>query len=222
MKACANFIQLNKYIPPLLVREVRNLVLSCVDRQQDIFHNHDEDGRHIFRYPKVQYKIIRGKVCLLGIDEVTEAVANLKIPSKWDLNGYKAYVKSRRILYNDLRMFVDGTFHLYEFVTPWVALNKENYQKYRELKENCSIFKQRRFLEKLLRNEIITVAKGIKSQLRGKIEVKVFNPTLVRVSFKNVPFMGFYLAFATNVYIPPLLGIGRCVSHGFGTIKRIN
>ena len=81
MKACVNFIRLNKYIPPMLCREVRDQILKEV-KNKDIFHNHYDDGSYIYRYPHIQYKIICGKICILGIGDGAEEVANLKIPYK--------------------------------------------------------------------------------------------------------------------------------------------
>jgi hypothetical protein len=218
MQACANFVKLSRYLSPMLTRAVRNQILFILNKSEDLFHNHKPDGRVFYRYPKVQYKVINGKICVLGIgEEATQKVANLQIPYTWELDGCRIRVKDQKIFYNDLKMSEGGDY-IYDFITPWVAMNQKNFQKYQEL---GSEKEKKEFLEKLLRNELISVAKGIQYQIKERISVTVFRPKSVKVPFKDTFFMGMYLSFRCNLNIPSLLGIGRCVSHGFGTIKKV-
>ena len=53
--------------------------ISNLNRDKILFHQHAPNGGLIFKYPLVQYKIIRGEGLLVGINKGAQAIAELEI-----------------------------------------------------------------------------------------------------------------------------------------------
>jgi hypothetical protein len=105
----------------------------------------------------------------------------------------------------------------YEFLTPWLALNQQNAKKFYDLKGKAE---RDAFMQKLLTTRLLTLAKSLDYRITAPItcEAKVrFRRD--RIGAENL--MVFKGTFRTNLCIPDYLGIGRSVSQGYGTIKRI-
>ena len=54
-------------------------VIANRNKDKSIFHQHTTDGKAIFRYPLIQYKIIEGEGFLVGFRNGAKAIVNLKI-----------------------------------------------------------------------------------------------------------------------------------------------
>ena len=65
------------------------------------------------------------------------------------------------------------------------------------------------------------MSKGLDYIVPGPIKVDI--PTLkeVNTSLKRNPMLVFFGKFEVNFKIPDYLGIGKSVSRGFGTVKRL-
>ncbi len=49
-----------------------------------------------------------------------------------------------------------------------------------------------------------------------QVEIELYP---LKVLYKDVPLLGFKGLFESNFLIPDYLGVGKVVSHGFGTVK---
>ncbi|MBI5193499.1 MAG: CRISPR-associated endonuclease Cas6 [Nitrospirae bacterium] len=182
-------------------------------------HHHNADGSFIYRYPCIQYKVINGICLLLGFQEGIEVIKKtfdqlglINLNGKWEeilskgLESYTAYfsISSEQIPYS--------------FLTPWLALNETNYDKYQRL---GSWDKRKELLEKILIGNIISMSKSLSYTVPGPIKANIINIKEVQTSLKGTPMLGFLGAFSVNFEIPDYWGIGKSVSRGFGTVKSI-
>jgi hypothetical protein len=112
---------------------------------------------------------------------------------------------------------IDHKIESYEFLTPWIALNQENYLDFEKLDE-----KERKIkLEKILIGNILSFLKGVNCFIDWKLEVKLGEIKTVKVKVHRNEFVGFLCEFEANISLPELIGVGKSVSKGFGTIGRL-
>jgi hypothetical protein len=111
---------------------------------------------------------------------------------------------------------VTETTSMYEFLTPWLALNQQNAKKFYDLKGKPE---RDAFMQKILTGHLGTLAKSIDYDLPAPLSCESrVRFRRERIHRENV--MVFLGTFQTNLTIPDFLGIGQSVSAGFGTIRR--
>ncbi len=181
-----------------------------------LFHNHDDQGGFRYRYPLVQYKIIAGRVHILGIREGGEALCRLFL----DLDHLE--IESRIIPLRE-KQIIRGKKELgwvtepltYQFLNPWLALNQANHHKWHDSEDE----ERQALLERTLTGNILSMAKGLDHFISERFLVKGrFRP--VEVRFKNKPMIAFRGQFQTNVLIPDLLGLGKSCARGYGAVRQ--
>ena len=106
----------------------------------------------------------------------------------------------------------------YEFITPWMAFNQKNFDKYKSEIQGSSDEKRVEFLSRILIGNILSFAKSIDWWIEEEIKVI---PVLkdINVNFKSMNMIGFKGFFFTNIVLPEDIGLGQSSSRGFGTIK---
>ena len=105
----------------------------------------------------------------------------------------------------------------YQFLSPWMALNQENYEKYKIMNR----FEQMQSLKHILRENLKTISKGFDYTIPDIEDVKVDgNFVKKEVNFKNMKMVCFTGSFLTNFYLPEFLGIGKQVARGFGVVRK--
>jgi hypothetical protein len=67
-------IQLDQNFPSYDIPKLRAAIIEKTKRESDLFHNHLEDGKSIYRYPLIQYKIKDRKPCLICLAEATDDI----------------------------------------------------------------------------------------------------------------------------------------------------
>ncbi|MFH1288560.1 MAG: CRISPR-associated endonuclease Cas6 [bacterium] len=183
-------------------------------------HNHEAGGKCIYRYPKVQYKIL-DKVPLLvgiqdGVDSVWKIFENI---SRLDLDNKEYEIFDKRSFLKQNSLICVDKHTSYSFLTPWLALNEENHKKYREM-ENWEDKKE--LLKKILVGNIISMSKSLGYTVPSPIRADIKNVKEIHTSLKGTPMLGFLGTFSVNFEIPDYWGIGKSVSRGFGTVKRLD
>ena len=101
---------------------------------------------------------------------------------------------------------------------PLLALNEKNYEKYQCLGTQAKKIEQ---LEKILIGNIISMSKSLGYTVPAPIEANIIKIRETRTSLKGTPMIGFLGTFSVNFEIPDYWGIGKSVSRGFGTVKRL-
>jgi len=183
-------------------------------RDNPLAHQH-LDGSLVYTYPRVQYKVIDGAPIIWGIAEASRI-----IPSLVDGIEHMTLGKSRyEVIDVEVR---EATVSLgevsqpiaYGFVTPWLALNQENYSLFKTMMD----WRERKqLLNQILVGNTLSMAKGLRLVVGKRLMVRTrLDP--VKVIYKGVPHLGFLGDFQMNYRLPPLIGLGKGVSRGFGCV----
>lgn len=67
-------IHFDKPIMAYDIRKFRGAVIEKTKGQSDLFHNHGADGKSIYRYPLIQYKVIDKRPMVLCLNEATDDI----------------------------------------------------------------------------------------------------------------------------------------------------
>lgn len=189
-------------------------------RNRPEFHGHRGD-RLIYKHPLIQYKVFGGSALVIGLKEgayLLKAVPEIECLELY----YQRYPVVNQNTINAIVAFgLTDKMISYSFLTPWIGLNKENYQLYLQLKQRGS--DTHNFLNKILIGNIISMCKAVSYTANDTIRIrsvmKEYTPVEVK---KNVELLTFKGEFEANFLIPDFWGIGGKVSLGYGTVKRKN
>lgn len=182
-----------------------------------LLHNHGEKGRELYRYPLVQYKVLRRVPTVValeeGIPEVYPLVMErqeLRLGDRVCPCGHLEIALSEGTVGDAAETF------RYRFLSPWFGLNQENYRRYQEADEE----EKKQLLRRVLTGNLLSLSKGLGITVQRRLEAE---PRLEEraVRFKEETVMGFVGEFSANFLIPDLLGLGKSVSRGFGAVKRV-
>jgi hypothetical protein len=185
-------------------------------KEYPILHHHIEEAGYLYTYPRVQYKILEGTPVILGIEEgaavlkkISDDITELKLGK----SRYKVESIQMTQLNADFGPCRENNH--YKIVTPWLALNPSNYERYNDIKD----WKEKKeFLNGILVGNILSMCKSLDYVVTSKLYVhsRLFDE---EVEFKGVHLIGFTGEFRVNFEIPDFFGLGKGVSQGFGTIK---
>jgi hypothetical protein len=201
----------NSSKPPFVRGFVGKLMASS-----PLVHHHNED-RLVYTYPRVQFKVIGGQVKVLGIAEGSSIVAELGEM----LQGCDVMIGDEHLQISE--MAVEPTFSYfgfsdeklaYCFISPWLALNEQNYHLYLSQK----LQKRTELLRRILIGNILSMAKGLGIIVSREVWGEPY-VTEHEVCLKGNRMLGFLGTFSSNFFLPELAGLGKSVSRGFGTIQ---
>lgn len=180
-----------------------------------ILHHHIKEAGYVYTYPRVQYKIISGTPIVFGLEEGAEVVKKISSDIDELLLGKQTYrIEEKRIIEKMQEFGKIKEHKQYKFITPWLALNEENYGQYKKINKKNQIL----LLNRILIGNILSIAKAFDYVVLSKLTVKT-NVKPTKVQSKGIPLIGFVGEFRINFDLPDLIGIGKSVSRGFGTIK---
>ena len=190
-----------------------------------LLHNHYDNGsggsapRFRHQYPLVQYKVLQGVPTLVALDEGAELLNSLFLQMKTICIANQTYeINAKHITHRRVEAGYAETLHTYRFETLWMALNQENYRKYNQQAKPA----QTAMLNKIAVGNILSFFKQLglflepQQRLMAKLDV-----TPKSTQFKNQSMIAFAGTLIVNALLPDGIGIGKAVSRGFGTIKRI-
>lgn len=178
------------------------------------FHHHDDKP---YRYPLIQYKRIKDKLFVLGIDNYAKLVFE-RISGLQSITLSKKTIPITNIVFKNTTHTITAEITQYSFSSPWIALNTENYAKFKSLDGQF----RRRFLEDILTGNLLSMLKGIGIKIDYRLYVQIKWYKAVPIIAHEHRFLGFYAKFVTNLSLPAYIGIGKSVSKGFGMIHKID
>jgi len=182
-----------------------------------LLHHHIENERFLYKYPFIQYKIIKKNPMIVIIKdgiEIFQEICNQI--SEITLNNETFKIIEKIIKLKDVDFGLRNTLINYKFLTPYLALNQENYEKYLK----ASYKEKKIILEKILIGNILSISKSLDYVVFSEIKVNT-KLKCIKTKLKDTPFIGFLGQFSVNFSLPDYIGLGKSVSRGFGTIKRI-
>lgn len=205
----------NLNITPRYSEKIRGY-LGNKYKENDFMHNHNKD-KFIYRYPLVQYKVIKNAPMIIGINDAAKMVANIGLEEdNFILNGvnYDNLESSsikKPCTFGAVEDYID-----YKFETPWIALSQKNNPIYKEANQ----MEKEEILKKILIGNIISMSKGLNYTIEEKINCWI-DLKEIEVNLKGIKHTAFLGLFKVNFNIPDYLGIGKSVSRGFGTVRAI-
>ena len=187
------------------------------ERQEgSLLHNHGVEGKDIYRYPLVQYKVLQNHPVVVALEEGIDVLYPLVMERETLLLAGREYPCGHtEIEWKETEIGdTDQIFH-YSFRTPWFGLNQNNFARYSRATDN----EKQELLKHILIGNILSLSKGLGVKVERQLKLQTdLQP--VSVSFKRETVLGFYGSFSVNYRIPNALGLGKSVSRGFGTVER--
>ena len=182
-----------------------------------LLHNHFEDGSLRYKYPLVQYKVVKEVPMLIGLHDGATLLTELFLKiQELNISGRTYPVFQKNLDHFHAQAGLSTSLHTYKFENLWMALNQENYKRYRQVE---TLHEKQTMLGTLLKNNLLSFFKGVNIWLDGPITASgIFTEHITQ--FKDQPMLAFSGEFSANVLLPDLIGIGKAVSRGFGTVIR--
>lgn len=189
---------------------------AAKDINDILLHQHDAE-KFRYRYPLVQYKVLHHTPHVVAFEEGISSVYPQLMEDAPLTIGDTAYPTDSLTIRLDSVWIGDcKEMRGYRFATPWLCLNQENYRRYQESTPE----EKTALLDKILIGNILSLTKSLGIEVKGRLEAKT-ELKEIAVNFKNERMRGFIGGFWVNYTIPDLLGLGKSVSRGFGTVKHI-
>ena len=178
------------------------------------FHNHLDQITFNYKSPNIQYRVIDGNLSILGINEggdiLLKSIEKIKL-DEIILDGIDNKIKEKEIKITFPELEIKDERYNYKFESFWIALNEENYKKYKRGEFSLDI---------QLKNNILEFFKSCGVQAKKRI-IASGNFEEHEIIEKDTTILGFTGTFKTNVNLPDLIALGKRKSVGFGVIKRI-
>ncbi len=198
--------------------KLRGYFANQFGEESDLFHNHDTAGKAIYRYPRIQYKIVNGVPTVIGIDEGAKLIVERFLQIQYvDIDGLRFFTDQKNMKSQEFITGVNGSLYQYEFINPWMALNQQNHQAYLTMTPD----EKQQKLKGVLTNNMLAFFKSVGHHEKERIMVNLQLKEPRLAGFKNQRLLTFMGSFVTNVKLPDYIGLGKSVSRGYGTIKQI-
>ena len=197
----------------------RGAVISKVPPELTLFHNHVGSGFR-FSYPLIQYKTIGGKAAIVCLGEGTRDIESFFTSSDFHLFiGDREDDFTVENVWANQWILQPWTDSFRYSIRHWLPLNSENYQSYLSME---GVVERTQFLDSILVGNILSMSKGLGVFFEKPVTCKIVSVDRGYCQkYKGVALQAFDLQFITNVFVPDYVGLGKGVSAGFGTIKRM-
>ncbi|MEM8527885.1 MAG: CRISPR-associated endonuclease Cas6 [Bacteroidota bacterium] len=197
------------------ISEFRGALIAAAGREYDLLHNHREgDKKYEYRYPLIQYRVHRGRAMLVGYQAGAESLRAVLLKVRnIQLNNKTVPLRLHQLREKTytLRMSEQPRYYRLQH---WLALNQENYQKWLALD---NLQDRILLLERALNGHLLSFAQAMQWQLPERLEVRLRDLIQHKtVKYHNTPLIAFDVEYRVNLNLPPLIGLGKASSHGFG------
>lgn len=195
--------------------KLRGFFTNMFKDHSALLHNHEANGKCCYRYPLVQYKVLRGLPMLIGLGAGAHILEDLydKI-DHLNIQGIIYPVSQKMIDTRKVSAGLTECLHRYQFQTLWMALNQENFLRF-STKDKAT---RQRMLIKILTGNILNFLRAF--QVFADREVLAMPQVSDRkTQFKDTRMLAFNGGFAANVLLPEGIGLGKSVARGFGTVS---
>lgn len=181
-----------------------------------LLHHHCPDGSLLYRYPRVQFKVLGTTALLLGLAEGAPLLEQLWTRvDRATLATDSLIVLEARIARRTALLASCEAPLEYRFATPWLALSQKNHRLYSNASDGVE---RTRLLERILVGNVLSIAKSFGYQIEEHLEADCTGLRPIRTALKRTPMVGFRGHFRINFNLPSLAGCGKSVSRGFGTV----
>lgn len=206
-------------IPARLLYLFRGAIIHLLEHDDVLFHNHADEG-YRYSYPLIQYRQLDGRAALVcigdGIDAAMDCLPDF--PCQVNIGTRRTQLDVDSVVEQKVLVQLDELPRLYS-LRGWLPLNEKNYVEYQRL---SGIYEKCAFLESILIGNILSFGKGVGVNFEGELKCTIEDIFDMRFEiYKRVGMQAFDLTFSSNVNLPDDIGLGKGVSLGFGTIRRL-
>jgi hypothetical protein len=169
-------------------------------------------------YPDIQFKFIENKPVIVGYGRGLQILAEVfqKI-GYFELNHRRVDLPEKSIQIVETMIGESEKVYNYSFLSPWMALNQNNYFVYRHL----NLVEREVKLKRILWGNLRALAHAFNYWIPDPDKVKVKGRFRVKTgNFKGNTMLTFTGEFSTNFHIPDYLGLGKQVARGYGTVVK--
>ena len=178
-----------------------------------LFHQHDRDGKPLYRYPQVQYRWRAGHGLVVGWGEAAARLLalpwlelNLRLGDEsvkvGDANltlRYECFAVSEQLLH-------------FEMLTPALLFKSDNYRRYQGLDARG----QRAERDRLLVSNVLAALRGLDVHFPVRLYAAFARPRIQICHYKQQELIGIGGEWLCNAVLPDGFAFGHAVSHGFG------
>ena len=181
-----------------------------------LLHHHIKDVGFLYSYPRVQYKVLGGTPVILGLEEGADILKKIVDDiNELQLGNHTYLVEELQINQRKEELGPTHPVLQYRFVTPWLALNPDNYKQFHQI---CDWKEKKLFLNRILIGNILSVCKSFNYLVTRHLHAHS-HLDIHTIEYKGIPLLGFMGDFRVNFRIPPFFGLGKGVSQGFGVVR---
>lgn len=201
------------------LRCFRGAIIDMVGRENTSFHNHEELG-YKYGYPTIQYKVMDGQVCLIGIRESAIPIMQLagRFPATIQIGKKQKVFHVKNCSLTPYIPVIEDAPKLYH-LKQYMGLTDDNFKKYHSM---LALTDKITLMEQIITGNILSFLKGIGYHAAERIEVAITRFEEQREkSYKHVKFDIFDVQFVSNIELPEAIGLGKSVSVGFGTLTKM-
>lgn len=206
---------------PLERRDIagfRAAVSRAAGLEQDLFHNHRNDGSVQYRYPLVQYRSERGNAAIVGMDEGGSAIYEWFVHCDGRLwwNEAEHLLRIQRLDMHEHSIRYNPTLQTYRLYQ-YLALNQNHYRTWSNMTDLAARAAE---LDRILVAHILTFCRAVNWRLPERLDAAVVSiDSTYRTRLMGNDLIAFDLTFRSNLYLPAHIGLGKGVSHGFGVCR---
>ena len=208
-----------RWYPPLSgtayvrARQLRGAIAHAFP-DDDRFHQHDANGKQLYRYPHIQYRWKDGYGIVAGWISGAETLLNVPwLDLPLTIGKDKVMVADAIIATQYAQFGISDYLLHYRFLTPVLLFKAENYKKYKQLDSEIARCYER---ERLLVAQLLSPMRGLNVNFEVQLYAAFTNFETCQCHLKNQTMLGIKGEFVSNALLPEGLGIGHAVSHGYG------
>ncbi len=181
----------------------------------DRFHQHDAQGRVLYRYPPVLYRWNRDKALIAGWGDAAQLLPNLPwLDLELTLDEDQVEVGDALIRCHSADIAYSPRLHHYRLVNPVLLFNQDNYRRYQVMNAEEKHQEQ----DRLLIAQLLTALRNLGAELPGHLYATLIEPRSTRCHFKQQELLGLGGRLLCNLSLPPGFAFGHAVSHGYGWV----
>lgn len=198
--------------------KLRGYIGNVFKEHSTLLHNHFDDGQLRYNYPLVQFKVINKNPYIIALAEGCDVLIDLFMKIKeLRIDEIVIEIYSKNISCDKEIIKMSERMVDYEFITGWFALNQDNFNEFIKIKKQAQ---QTDLLKKILTSNILSFNKSLRNWIENKIYVSI-DVKKTKTKFKEKEMFIFNGKFSANIILPDYIGLGKSVSRGFGTIKKV-
>jgi hypothetical protein len=181
-------------------------------------HNHLVNGGFRMVYPDIQFKFIENRPMIVGYGKGLQILTEVfQKVNYFDLNHRRVDIPEKSIQIVETQIGESGEMYRYSFLTPWMALNQDNYFVYQHL----DFIEREVKLNRILWGNLRALAHAFGYWIPDPNKVDVRGDFNIRTGkFKGKTMLTFSGEFSVNFHIPDYLGLGKQTARGYGTVVK--